>query len=173
LVKGRYVEIKKALIDKYRNTGGFDIIGSGRTKIETEEQIESSIQNVKKLKLDALIIIGGDDSNTNAAFLAKYFIQAKLDTKVIGVPKTIDGDLKNQYIETSFGFDTATKLYSELIGNICRDVNSARKYWHFIKLMGRSASHIALECALKTQPNVCLIGEELAEKKVTLQQVTD
>ena len=173
LVKGRYVEIKKALIDKYRNTGGFDIIGSGRTKIETEEQIESSIKNVKKLKLDALIIIGGDDSNTNAAFLAKYFIQAKLDTKVIGVPKTIDGDLKNQYIETSFGFDTATKLYSELIGNICRDVNSARKYWHFIKLMGRSASHIALECALKTQPNVCLIGEELAEKKVTLQQVTD
>lgn len=173
LVKGRYVEIKKNLIDKYRNTGGFDIIGSGRTKIETEEQIESSIQNVKKLKLDALIIIGGDDSNTNAAFLAKYFIQAKLDTKVIGVPKTIDGDLKNQYIETSFGFDTATKLYSELIGNICRDVNSARKYWHFIKLMGRSASHIALECALKTQPNVCLIGEELAEKKVTLQQVTD
>ena len=173
LIKGRYVEIKKALIDKYRNTGGFDIIGSGRTKIETEEQVESSIQNVKKLKLDALIIIGGDDSNTNAAFLAKYFIQAKLNTKVIGVPKTIDGDLKNQYIETSFGFDTATKLYSELIGNICRDVNSARKYWHFIKLMGRSASHIALECALKTQPNVCLIGEELAEKKVTLQQVTD
>ena len=173
LVKGRYIEIKKALIDKYRNTGGFDIIGSGRTKIETEEQVASSIQNVKKLKLDALIIIGGDDSNTNAAFLAKYFIQAKLDTKVIGVPKTIDGDLKNEYIETSFGFDTATKLYSELIGNICRDVNSARKYWHFIKLMGRSASHIALECALKTQPNVCLIGEELAEKKVTLQQVTD
>ena len=129
LIKGRYVEIKKALIDKYRNTGGFDIIGSGRTKIETEEQVESSIQNVKKLKLDALIIIGGDDSNTNAAFLAKYFIQAKLNTKVIGVPKTIDGDLKNEYIETSFGFDTATKLYSELIGNICRDVNSAHKYW--------------------------------------------
>ncbi len=173
LVKENYVEIKKPLIDKYRNTGGFDIIGSGRTKIETEEQVANSIQVVKKLNLDALVIIGGDDSNTNAAFLAKYFIQAKLKTKVIGVPKTIDGDLKNEYIEVSFGFDTATKLYSELIGNICRDVNSARKYWHFIKLMGRSASHIALECALKTQPNVCLIGEELAEKKVTLKQVTN
>ncbi len=173
LVKGNYVEIKKTLIDKYRNTGGFDIIGSGRTKIETEEQIANSIQNAKKMELDALVIIGGDDSNTNAAFLAKYFIKSELQTKVIGVPKTIDGDLKNEYIEISFGFDTATKLYSELIGNICRDVNSARKYWHFIKLMGRSASHIALECALKTQPNVCLIGEELAEKKWTLRQVTE
>ncbi|WP_024467519.1 diphosphate--fructose-6-phosphate 1-phosphotransferase [Treponema pedis] len=173
LVKGNYIEIKKELIDKYRNTGGFDIIGSGRAKIETEEQVADSIKNVKKLGLDALVIIGGDDSNTNAAFLAKYFIKAELHTKVIGVPKTIDGDLKNEYIEISFGFDTATKLYSELIGNICRDVNSARKYWHFIKLMGRSASHIALECALKTQPNVCLIGEELAEKKWTLKQVTE
>ena len=173
LVKGDYIEIKMPLLDKFRNTGGFDIIGSGRAKIETEEQVSSSIQNVRKLKLDALIIIGGDDSNTNAAFLAKYFLQARLKTRVIGVPKTIDGDLKNEYIETSFGFDTATKLYSELIGNICRDVNSSKKYWHFIKLMGRSASHIALECALKTQPNICLIGEELAEKKRTLKQVTD
>ena len=173
LGKGDYIEIKMPLLDKFRNTGGFDIIGSGRAKIETEEQVSSSIQNVRKLKLDALIIIGGDDSNTNAAFLAKYFLQARLKTRVIGVPKTIDGDLKNEYIETSFGFDTATKLYSELIGNICRDVNSSKKYWHFIKLMGRSASHIALECALKTQPNICLIGEELAEKKRTLKQVTD
>lgn len=173
LIKNDYVEIKKDFLDKYRNTGGFDMIGSGRTKIETNEQIKNSMDNVKKLDLDALVIIGGDDSNTNAAFLAKYFLQAQLKTCVIGVPKTIDGDLKNEYIETSFGFDTATKLYSELIGNICRDVNSSKKYWHFIKLMGRSASHITLECALKTQPNVCLIGEELAAKKLTLKQVTD
>ncbi len=173
LVKNEYILITKEIIAEYRNTGGFDMIGSGRTKIETEEQVKSSIENVKKLSLDALIIIGGDDSNTNAAFLAKYFIEAKIDTKVIGVPKTIDGDLKNNYIEASFGFDTATKLYSELIGNICRDVNSSKKYWHFIKLMGRAASHIALECALKTQPNICLISEELAEKKWTLQQVRD
>ncbi len=173
LVKNEYIEITKDLIAQYRNTGGFDIIGSGRTKIESKEQIESSIENVKKLNLDALIIIGGDDSNTNAAFLAKYFIEANLETKVIGVPKTIDGDLKNNYIEASFGFDTATKLYSELIGNIARDVNSAKKYWHFIKLMGRAASHVALECALKTQPNICLIGEELAENNWTLKQVRD
>lgn len=173
LVKGEYIEIKENLIDSYRNTGGFDIIGSGRTKIETEEQINSSIEIAKKLNLDAIIIIGGDDSNTNAAFLAKYFIGAELKTKIIGVPKTIDGDLKNEYIETSFGFDTATKLYSELIGNICRDVKSAQKHWHFIKLMGRSASHITLECALKTQPNVCLIGEEIAVQKWTLKQVCD
>ncbi len=173
LIKNEYIEITKDLIAEYRNTGGFDIIGSGRTKIESEEQIKNSIANVKNLGLDALIIIGGDDSNTNAAFLAKYFIEANIETKVIGVPKTIDGDLKNNYIEASFGFDTATKLYSELIGNICRDVNSSKKYWHFIKLMGRAASHVALECALKTQPNICLIGEELAENNWTLKQVRD
>lgn len=171
LINGQYIELKQKRIDEYRNTGGFDIIGSGRTKVETDEQVAKSIEVVRKLKLDALIVIGGDDSNTNAAFLAKYFLAANLPTKVIGVPKTIDGDLKNEYIETSFGFDTATKLYSELIGNICRDVNSAHQYWHFIKLMGRSASHITLECALKTQPNVCLISEEVAAKKMTLSEI--
>lgn len=173
LVNGQYIEIKKPLIDAYRNTGGFDIIGSGRTKIETKEQVEDAISISKKLKLDALVIIGGDDSNTNAAMLAKFFAGAKLETKVVGVPKTIDGDLKNEFIETSFGFDTATKTYAELIGNICRDVNSSRKYWHFIKLMGRSASHIALECALQTHPNICLIGEEVAAKKMTLSEIVN
>ncbi len=173
LINNKYIEITKDIITEYRNTGGFDMIGSGRTKIESKEQIESSIETVKKLNLDALIIIGGDDSNTNAAFLAKYFIEENIKTNVVGVPKTIDGDLKNNYIEASFGFDTATKLYSELIGNICRDANSSKKYWHFIKLMGRAASHIALECALKTQPNICLIGEELAEEEWTLKQVRD
>jgi pyrophosphate--fructose-6-phosphate 1-phosphotransferase len=160
-------------MDEYRNTGGFDIIGSGRTKIETPEQIASSMETAKKLKLDAIVIIGGDDSNTNAALLAEHFIQTGMSTRVIGVPKTIDGDLKNKQIETSFGFDTATKTYSELIGNIGRDANSAKKYWHFIKLMGRSASHIALECALQTQPNICLISEEIEEKKMTLKQISD
>lgn len=173
LVNEKYIELKKSLVDEYRNTGGFDIIGSGRTKIETKEQIEDAIAIAKKLKLDALVIIGGDDSNTNAAMLAKFFATAKLETKVVGVPKTIDGDLKNEFIETSFGFDTATKVYAELIGNICRDVNSSRKYWHFIKLMGRSASHIALECALQTHPNVCLIGEEVAAKKMTLSEIVN
>lgn len=173
LIENNAVEIKDALIDQYRNTGGFDIIGSGRTKIETPEQYEAAISTAKKLKLDAIVIIGGDDSNTNAALLAERFIQAGLTTKVIGVPKTIDGDLKNDQIETSFGFDTATKTYSELIGNILRDTCSAKKYWHFIKLMGRSASHIALECALQTQPNICLISEEIAQKKMTLSQITD
>ena len=160
-------------MDEYRNTGGFDIIGSGRTKIETPEQIASSMETAKKLKLDAIVIIGGDDSNTNAALLAEHFIQTGMSTRVIGVPKTIDGDLKNKQIETSFGFDTATKTYSELIGNIGRDANSAKKYWHFIKLMGRSTSHIALECALQTQPNICLISEEIEEKKMTLKQISD
>jgi len=173
LVDAKYIEIKDKFMDEYRNTGGFDIIGSGRTKIETSEQIASSMATAKKMKLDAIIVIGGDDSNTNAALLAEHFITAGMTTQVIGVPKTIDGDLKNDLIETSFGFDTATKTYSEVIGNIERDANSAKKYWHFIKLMGRSASHIALECALQTQPNVCLISEEVEEKKMTLRAITD
>ncbi len=173
LVEAKYVEIKDKFMDEYRNTGGFDIIGSGRTKIETSEQIAASMATAKKMKLDAIIIIGGDDSNTNAALLAEHFITAGMSTQVIGVPKTIDGDLKNDLIETSFGFDTATKTYSEVIGNIERDANSAKKYWHFIKLMGRSASHIALECALQTQPNICLISEEVEEKKMTLRAITD
>jgi pyrophosphate--fructose-6-phosphate 1-phosphotransferase len=172
LIDGQYKEITASLIDEYRNTGGFDIIGSGRTKIETDEQVASSIETAKKLDLDAVVVIGGDDSNTNAALLAEYFTAKGLKTRVIGVPKTIDGDLKNEQIETSFGFDTATKTYSELIGNIQRDANSARKYWHFIKLMGRSASHIALECALQTQPNITLISEEVEAKKMTLTQIT-
>lgn len=173
LIDGKYVEIKDKFMDEYRNTGGFDIIGSGRTKIESPEQIAGSMETAKKLKLDAIVVIGGDDSNTNAALLAEHFIQTGMSTRVIGVPKTIDGDLKNKQIETSFGFDTATKTYSELIGNIGRDANSAKKYWHFIKLMGRSASHIALECALQTQPNICLISEEVEEKKMTLKQITN
>jgi len=173
LIEGQYVEIKDKFMDEYRNTGGFDIIGSGRTKIETAEQIASSMETAKKLSLDAIIVIGGDDSNTNAALLAEHFVTSGMKTQVIGVPKTIDGDLKNDLIETSFGFDTATKTYSEVIGNIGRDANSAKKYWHFIKLMGRSASHIALECALQTQPNVCLISEEVEEKKMTLRAITD
>jgi len=173
LIEGKYVEIKDKLMDEYRNTGGFDIIGSGRTKIETAEQVASSMATAKKMKLDAIVIIGGDDSNTNAALLAEHFASIKMTTQVIGVPKTIDGDLKNEMIETSFGFDTATKTYSELIGNIERDANSAKKYWHFIKLMGRSASHIALECALQTQPNICLVSEEVEAKKMTLREVVD
>ncbi len=173
LIEGKYTEIKDKFMDEYRNTGGFDIIGSGRTKIETPEQIASSMATAKKMKLDAIVVIGGDDSNTNAALLAEHFLQSGMSTRVIGVPKTIDGDLKNAQIETSFGFDTATKTYSELIGNIERDANSAKKYWHFIKLMGRSASHIALECALQTQPNICLISEEVEAKKMTLRQITE
>jgi pyrophosphate--fructose-6-phosphate 1-phosphotransferase len=173
LIEGDYVEIKDKLMNEYRNTGGFDIIGSGRTKIETPEQVAASMATAKKLKLDALVVIGGDDSNTNAALLAEHFVTAGLKTQVIGVPKTIDGDLKNEMIETSFGFDTATKTYSEVIGNICRDANSAKKYWHFIKVMGRSASHIALECALRTQPNICLISEEVEAEKMTLKKITD
>ena len=169
LIDGEYVEITDAFMDEYRNTGGFDMIGSGRTKIETPEQYAASVATAEKLDLDAIVIIGGDDSNTNAALLAERFLELGKKTRVIGVPKTIDGDLKNQQIETSFGFDTACKTYSELIGNIGRDANSAKKYWHFIKLMGRSASHIALECALQTQPNICLISEEVEAKKMTLR----
>jgi pyrophosphate--fructose-6-phosphate 1-phosphotransferase len=170
---GSYREITAALIDEYRNTGGFDMIGSGRTKIETPEQFAASLQTAKTLGLDAIVIIGGDDSNTNAALLAEYFIENGSAVQVIGCPKTIDGDLKNEYIEASFGFDTACKTYSELIGNIERDANSAKKYWHFIKLMGRSASHITLECALQTHPNVCLVSEEVAAKQMTLSDVVD
>jgi pyrophosphate--fructose-6-phosphate 1-phosphotransferase len=161
------------IIDAFRNTGGFDIIGSGRTKIETPQQFAASLETAKKLGLNAVVIIGGDDSNTNAALLAEYFLAQGSDIQVIGCPKTIDGDLKNEYIETSFGFDTACKTYSELIGNLMRDANSAKKYWHFIKLMGRAASHIALECALQTQPNVCLISEEIETKQYSLDAVVN
>jgi diphosphate-dependent phosphofructokinase len=160
-------------IDKYRNTGGFDIIGSGRTKIETPQQFAASLETAKKLGLNAVVIIGGDDSNTNAALLAEYFLMNGSDIQVIGCPKTIDGDLKNEYIETSFGFDTACKTYSELIGNLMRDANSSKKYWHFIKLMGRAASHIALECALQTQPNICLISEEIEKHHMSLEMVVN
>ena len=160
-------------INQYRNTGGFDIIGSGRTKLETEEQFEIVVANCRKHGVNALVIIGGDDSNTNAAVLAEYFAANNSGVQVIGCPKTIDGDLKNEDIECSFGFDTATKTYSEIIGNIERDANSAKKYWHFVKVMGRSASHVALECALQTQPNICLIGEEVAAKKMSLAQIAD
>ena len=169
----KVVEITQKLIDAYRNTGGFDIIGSGRTKLETEEQFKACEKNMKSLGISALVVVGGDDSNTNAAVLAEYFAAKNSGIRVVGAPKTIDGDLKNEQIETSFGFDTATKVYSELIGNVSRDCLSAKKYWHFIKLMGRSASHIGLECALKTHPNVCLISEEVAAKKQTLDQVTE
>jgi pyrophosphate--fructose-6-phosphate 1-phosphotransferase len=160
-------------IDIYRNTGGFDIIGSGRTKIETPQQFASSLETAKKLGLNAVVIIGGDDSNTNAALLAEYFLEHGSDIQVIGCPKTIDGDLKNDYIEASFGFDTACKVYSELIGNLMRDEKRKKKYWHFIKLMGRAASHIALECALQTQPNICLISEEIETKKMSLDMVVN
>jgi pyrophosphate--fructose-6-phosphate 1-phosphotransferase len=173
LINNKAVEINDAMIGEYRNTGGFDMIGSGRTKIETPEQFAASLETAKKLKLNAVVIIGGDDSNTNAALLAEYFEAQGAGIQVIGCPKTIDGDLKNEYIETSFGFDTACKTYSELIGNLGRDANSAKKYWHFIKLMGRAASHIALECALQTQPNICLISEEVEDKGLSLDQVVD
>ena len=168
-----YVIFDDEFIDAYRNTGGFDIIGSGRTKLETEEQFAITAQVCKKHGITAIVIIGGDDSNTNAAVLAEYMAAHNTGVQVIGCPKTIDGDLKNDDIETSFGFDTATKTYSELIGNIERDANSAKKYWHFIKVMGRSASHVALECALETQPNICLISEEVAAKKMSLSQIAD
>lgn len=173
LVDHQYMELTPAIIDEYRNTGGFDIIGSGRTKLEKSEQYDKGLVILKELGISALVIIGGDDSNTNACVLAEYYKQHNTGIQVIGCPKTIDGDLKNEMIETSFGFDTACKVYSELIGNIQRDCNSARKYWHFIKLMGRSASHIALECALQTQPNICLISEEVEEKQMTLKQIVD
>ncbi len=173
LVEDNYITLTGETIDKYRNTGGFDMIGSGRTKLEKEEQFEIVAEVAKKHEMDAIVIIGGDDSNTNAAVLAEYFKEHKVPVQVIGCPKTIDGDLKNDDIEASFGFDTATKTYSELIGNISRDANSAKKYWHFIKLMGRSASHIALECALETHPNVCLISEEVEAKGMGLNAIAD
>ena len=171
LVDHKYIELTSAIIDEYRNTGGFDIIGSGRTKLEKKEQFDKGLEILKELDITALVIIGGDDSNTNAAVLAEYYKSIGAGVQVIGCPKTIDGDLKNEVIETSFGFDTATKVYSELIGNIQRDCFSAKKYWHFIKLMGRSASHIALECALQTQPNICIISEEVEAENMTLDDV--
>ena len=173
LVDHKYLELTKDIIDEYRNTGGFDIIGSGRTKLETPEQFDKGIEVCKELDINAVVIIGGDDSNTNACVLAEYYKQKDCGIQVIGCPKTIDGDLKNEMIETSFGFDTACKVYSELIGNIQRDANSAKKYWHFIRLMGRSASHIALECALMSQPNICIISEEVEAKKMTLAGIVD
>ena len=173
LLDDDFIVFEDDYINQFRNTGGFDIIGSGRTKLETEEQFAVVAENCKKHGVTALVIIGGDDSNTNAAVLAEYFAAQNTGVQVIGCPKTIDGDLKNEDIECSFGFDTATKTYSEIIGNIQRDANSAKKYWHFIKVMGRSASHVALECALQTQPNICLIGEEVAAKKMSLAQVAD
>jgi pyrophosphate--fructose-6-phosphate 1-phosphotransferase len=173
LVDDKCMDIDSALVDRYRNTGGFDLIGSGRTKIETPEQFDKALETARRRKLDAVVVVGGDDSNTNAALLAEFFAAKGAPIAVVGVPKTIDGDLKNGAIETSFGFDTATKVYSELIGNICRDAASSRKYWHFIKLMGRSASHIALECAFQTRPNVCLISEEVEARKMSLGQVVD
>ena len=173
LLKNDFIEFEDDFIDSYRNTGGFDIIGSGRTKLETEEQFGIVAENAKKNGLTAIVIIGGDDSNTNAATLAEYMAAKNTGVQVIGCPKTIDGDLKNEDIEASFGFDTATKTYSEVIGNIERDANSAKKYWHFIKVMGRSASHVALECALETQPNICLIGEEVKAKSMSLSQITN
>ena len=171
LVDHNYMELTADIIDEYRNTGGFDIIGSGRTKLEKEEQFDKGYQILKQLGIKALVIIGGDDSNTNACVLAEYYAAKKYGVQVIGCPKTIDGDLKNEMIETSFGFDTACKVYSEVIGNIQRDCNSARKYWHFIKLMGRSASHIALECALQVQPNVCIVSEEVEANDMSLDDV--
>lgn len=171
LVDHKYIELTDAIIDDYRNTGGFDMIGSGRTKLEEEDQFESGLKIIRELGIKAVVIIGGDDSNTNACVLAEYYAAHNCGVQVIGCPKTIDGDLKNDQIETSFGFDTACKTYAEVIGNIQRDANSARKYWHFIKLMGRSASHIALECALQCQPNVCIISEEVEAKNQTLDDI--
>ena len=173
LVDHQYIELTKEIVDEYRNTGGFDIIGSGRTKLEEEEQYEKGAVICKKLGINAIVVIGGDDSNTNACVLAEYYSQKNTGIQVIGCPKTIDGDLKNEMIETSFGFDTACKVYSELIGNIQRDANSAKKYWHFIRLMGRSASHITLECALQSQPNICIVSEEVEAKNQTLNDVVN
>ncbi|MFI3297159.1 MAG: diphosphate--fructose-6-phosphate 1-phosphotransferase [bacterium] len=173
LVDHQYIELSADIIDEYRNTGGFDIIGSGRTKLEETSQYDSGIEVCNKLGIKAVVIIGGDDSNTNACVLAEYYAQKNAGIQVIGCPKTIDGDLKNEMIETSFGFDTACKVYSELIGNIQRDANSAKKYWHFIRLMGRSASHITLECALQSQPNICIVSEEVEAKNMTLSDVVN
>lgn len=173
IIDGKYIEFTDEFIDQYRNTGGFDIIGSGRTKLETEDQFQESLKVCQKLGISAVVIIGGDDSNTNAALLAEWFVKNNTGIQVIGCPKTIDGDLKNEQIEISFGFDTATKTYAELIGNIQRDANSAKKYWHFIKIMGRSASHVALEAALQTQPNITLISEEVEEKQMSLDSIVN
>ncbi len=173
LVDHNYMELTPEIIDEYRNTGGFDMIGSGRTKLEKVDQFEKGLEIIRQLDIKAIVIIGGDDSNTNACVLAEYYAAKKYGVQVIGCPKTIDGDLKNDQIETSFGFDTACKTYSELIGNIERDCNSSRKYWHFIKVMGRSASHIALECALQTQPNICLISEEIEAKEMSLDDIVN
>ncbi len=173
LIEDDYIVLTDDYVDQFRNTGGFDIIGSGRTKLETNEQFAIAAEVCKKHGITAIVIIGGDDSNTNAGILAEYFAANNTGVQVIGCPKTIDGDLKNEDIECSFGFDTATKTYSEIIGNIARDCNSAKKYWHFIKVMGRSASHVALECALETQPNICLISEEVAAKKMSLSAIAD
>ena len=173
LVDHNYMELTADIIDEYRNTGGFDMIGSGRTKLEKIDQFEKGLEIIRDLDIKAIVIIGGDDSNTNACVLAEYYAAKNYGVQVIGCPKTIDGDLKNEQIETSFGFDTACKTYSELIGNIERDCNSARKYWHFIKVMGRSASHIALECALQTQPNICLVSEEIEQKGMSLDDIVD
>ena len=173
LVDHNYIEITAEFLNQYRNTGGFDMIGSGRTKLEEEDQFEKGLKIIRELDINAIVIIGGDDSNTNACVLAEYYAAKKYGVQVIGCPKTIDGDLKNDQIETSFGFDTATKTYSELIGNIQRDANSAKKYWHFIRLMGRSASHITLECALQSQPNICIVSEEVEAKNMTLKDVVE
>ena len=173
LVDHKYIELTAEIVAEYRNTGGFDIIGSGRTKLEETEQYDKGTEICKKLGINAIVIIGGDDSNTNACVLAEYYKQNNTGIQVIGCPKTIDGDLKNEMIETSFGFDTACKVYSELIGNIQRDANSAKKYWHFIRLMGRSASHITLECALQSQPNICIVSEEVEAKNMTLNDVVE
>ena len=173
LVDHNYMELTKEIVDEYRNTGGFDMIGSGRTKLEKVDQFEKGLEIIRQLDIKAIVIIGGDDSNTNACVLAEYYAAKNYGVQVIGCPKTIDGDLKNDQIETSFGFDTACKTYSELIGNIERDCNSARKYWHFIKVMGRSASHIALECALQTQPNICLVSEEVEAKGMSLDDIVE
>jgi pyrophosphate--fructose-6-phosphate 1-phosphotransferase len=173
LVDGKYVELTSELVNEYRNTGGFDIIGSGRTKLEERSQFDKGLENCKKLGINAIVIIGGDDSNTNACVLAEYYKSINANVQVIGCPKTIDGDLKNEMVETSFGFDTACKVYSELIGNIERDALSAKKYWHFIKLMGRSASHITLECVLQTRPNYAVISEEVHEKRLTMNQIVE
>ena len=173
LVEHQYIELTKEIVNEYLNTGGFDIIGSGRTKLEEDWQYEKGAEICKKIGINAIVIIGGDDSNTNACILAEYYSQKNHGIQVIGCPKTIDGDLKNEMIETSFGFDTACKVYSELIGNIQRDANSAKKYWHFIRLMGRSASHITLECALQSQPNICIVSEEVEAKNMTLNDVVD
>jgi len=173
IIDGKYLKFTDEYMDKFRNTGGFDIIGSGRTKLETEDQFKKAWNNCQNLNISAVVIIGGDDSNTNAALLAQWFLEKNAGIQVIGCPKTIDGDLKNEQIEISFGFDTACKTYSELIGNIQRDANSAKKYWHFIKLMGRSATHVGLECALQTQPNIALISEEVEAKKMSLEQIVN